>query len=98
MLGCCLGKIDQFLSDDIVKGRLEPKTSSDRLSCLALLDPDFVRFAGIHRPTLLRSALRDISVPATRLASTNAAAPRRCAPRWRRPSSAQPERQASCRA
>jgi hypothetical protein len=43
-----------------LKGRLEPKTSSDRLSCFALLDLDFVRFAGIHRPTLLRSALTDV--------------------------------------
>ena len=60
MMECCLGKIDQFLSDDIVKGRLEPKTSSDRLSDLALLDPDFVHFPGIHRPTLLRSTLTGV--------------------------------------
>jgi hypothetical protein len=60
MMECCLGKIDQFLSDDIIKGRLEPKTSSDRLSDLALLDPDFVHFPGIHRPTLLRSTLTGV--------------------------------------
>ena len=35
---------------------------------------------------------------ATRPASTNAAGPRRCAPRWRRPSSARPARPAACRA
>ena len=33
---------------------------SSRNSCLALRDPDFVCFAGIHRPTLLRSALTDV--------------------------------------
>jgi hypothetical protein len=31
------------------------RNCSDRLSDLALLDPDFVHFPGIHRPPLLRA-------------------------------------------
>ena len=30
------------------------------MSCLALLDPDFMRFAGIHRSNFLRSVLIDV--------------------------------------
>jgi hypothetical protein len=60
IIGRRLNQIYQFLTDDIIEGRLEAKTSSDRFSCLALRDPDFVRFAEIHRPTLLRSPLTDV--------------------------------------
>src|ERR1700719_2155198 len=45
IIGRRLNQIYQFLTDDIIEGRLEAKTSSDRFSCLALRDPDFVRFA-----------------------------------------------------
>jgi hypothetical protein len=92
-----LNQIYQFLADDIIEGRLEAKTSSDRFSCLALRDPDFVRFAEIIVPPFYDRRLRTSSMPATRPVSTNAADPRRCAPRWRWPSSVQPERQAACR-
>ena len=44
--------------------------------------------------SVARGTGQDAATPA---ASTNAADPRHCAPRWRRPSSAQPERQAACR-
>ena len=60
IIGRRFDKIYQFLANDIIEGRLEAKTSSDRFSCLALRDPDFVRFAEIHCPTLLRSALTDV--------------------------------------
>ena len=43
------GEIHQFLSDRIVKRRLEPIALSDGLRRLALLDPNLMEFARIHR-------------------------------------------------
>jgi hypothetical protein len=48
MLGRGFGKIQQFLFDEIIEGRFKSVTISDRASCLALLNPDFVQLAGVH--------------------------------------------------
>ena len=94
MSGCSTGKIHQLLTDKVVEGRREPKSSLDRLSRLALFDPNLMRFAYIHsRPSSYRRR-QTFLMPATRSISTTAVAPKRCEPRWRRPSSGRPARPA----
>ena len=60
IIGRRFDQIYQFLANDIIEGRPEAKTSFDRFGCLALRDPDFVRFVGIYRPTLLRSPFTEV--------------------------------------
>jgi hypothetical protein len=53
------GEIHQFLSDRIVKRRLEPKALSDRSRRFALLDPNLMVFARIHRLALATIGLSE---------------------------------------
>src|SRR5262249_8488744 len=44
-----LGKIQQFLTDNLVERCFEPELCSDRLCSLTLLNPNVMRFALSHR-------------------------------------------------
>ena len=53
------GEIHQFLSDRIVKRRLEPKALSDGSRRFALLDPNVMLFARTHRLALATTRLSE---------------------------------------